>query len=124
MTTRNCKSIMNTKTHQYRLSVFALFLAFLINACQPKAAATEQPEASLTPAATTSSETNTQGSSSMAISKDIFLDPALAQDKDSLMISEYLYEGLVVLDAAGDVQPGLAESWDISDDELDYIFTL
>jgi peptide/nickel transport system substrate-binding protein len=114
---------MNTKTHQYRLSVFALFLAFLVSACQPKAAATEQPEASLTPAAT-SSETIPGGSSPMAVSKDIFLDPALAQDKDSLMISEYLYEGLVVLDATGDVQPGLAESWVISDDQLDYIFTL
>jgi peptide/nickel transport system substrate-binding protein len=114
---------MNTKKHQFRLLAFSLSLALLISACQPQAAATEQPEASLTPAAT-SSETTTEGSSSMAVSKDIFLDPALAQDKDSLMISAYLYEGLVTLDEAGNPQAGLAESWVISDDQLDYIFTL
>jgi peptide/nickel transport system substrate-binding protein len=48
----------------------------------------------------------------------------LTQDADSLKISQYLYEGLVVLDESGNPQPGIAESWVISDDQLDYIFTL
>ncbi len=113
---------MNTKPNQYRLSVFTLLLAFLVSACQPKADATTQPEATLPATTASSPETTTSGS--MAISKDIFLDPALAEDQDSLMISQYLYEGLVVLDEAGQPQPGLAESWVISDDQLDYIFTL
>lgn len=35
-----------------------------------------------------------------------------------------LYEGLVVHDADGEVAPGVAESWEISDDGLTYTFTL
>ena len=40
------------------------------------------------------------------------------------MVSQYLYEGLVSLDSSGNPQPALAESWVVSDDQLDYIFTL
>jgi ABC-type oligopeptide transport system substrate-binding subunit len=58
------------------------------------------------------------------INPDLQLDPAITQDADSLMVSKYLYEGLVRLDASGKPTPGLAESWVISDDQLDYIFTL
>lgn len=35
-----------------------------------------------------------------------------------------VYEGLVRIDAEGEVQPLLAESWDISDDGLEYTFQL
>lgn len=59
----------------------------------------------------------------VTIVKDILLDPANAADADSLFVIGYLYEGLVKLDANGLV-PSLAESWTVSDDGLDYIFTL
>lgn len=58
-----------------------------------------------------------------AITKDILIDPANAANEDSLLIVNYLYEGLVKLDANGLV-PALAEAWEVSDDGLDYIFTL
>jgi peptide/nickel transport system substrate-binding protein len=58
------------------------------------------------------------------ISASILLDPALAGDPDSAMISQYLYEGLVRLNASGQPEPALAASWVISDDGLSYIFTL
>ena len=35
-----------------------------------------------------------------------------------------LYEGLVIYDAAAQVVPGVAESWEVSDDGLTYTFTL
>ncbi len=59
----------------------------------------------------------------VTISKDILLDPANAIDEDSLFVVGLLYEGLVKLEADGLV-PALAESWTVSDDGLDYIFTL
>lgn len=58
------------------------------------------------------------------VSRDLLLDPAKAQDEDSLLVSSFLYEGLVTMDAQGNIQPGIAESWTISDDELDYIFEI
>lgn len=64
------------------------------------------------------------GSEMERVSAGLLLDPALAQDADSLRICGYLYEGLVRLDANGAPVAGLAESWVVSDDQLDYIFTL
>jgi peptide/nickel transport system substrate-binding protein len=40
------------------------------------------------------------------------------------MVSRYVYECLVTLDAGGTPQPALAESWVVSEDQLDYIFKL
>lgn len=59
-----------------------------------------------------------------AVKSDISLDPAKTTDEDSLFVSSYLYEGLVTVDAEGNIQPGIAESWTVSDDELDYIFEI
>lgn len=59
----------------------------------------------------------------MSISKDILLDPANATDADSLLIVDYIYEGLVSLEA-GAIEPALAESWTVSDDGLEYTFIL
>lgn len=111
---------MNTKVSPFHVLVF-VFIALFVVSCQPKATATELPAASPTPAGSTET---VPGNNPAAINKDLFLDPALTEDADSLLISQYLYEGLVVLDASGEPQPGIAESWVISDDQLDYIFTL
>lgn len=69
-------------------------------------------------------DASVQIENSTAVSRDILLDPAKTEDPDSLLVSHNLYEGLVTLDANGIVQPGIARSWVISDDELDYIFEL
>ncbi|MBN1372424.1 MAG: hypothetical protein JW987_10850 [Anaerolineaceae bacterium] len=57
------------------------------------------------------------------ISAAITLDPAITEDADSLKICSLLYSGLVNLGVGG-LEPALAESWVISDDQLDYIFKL
>lgn len=51
------------------------------------------------------------------------LDPALAEDIHAFNILTDLYEGLVVESADGQLVPGVAESWIISDDGLTYTFT-
>lgn len=112
--------IMKQKiTFTHTVLILLTFL-FVITGCQPKAASTEAAE---TQDATNSFPT-TNEDGSIKISSDITLDPALAQNDDSLLVAQYLYEGLVRLDANGEPQPALAESWVISDDQLDYVFTL
>lgn len=107
---------------------FALLFAVLVllSACQPQA--TEAPvveEVQPTEAAGIATQPPVQAEAlPTQISADINLDPALAQDADSLMVSQYVYEGLVRLGTDGEAHPALAESWVISDDQLDYIFTL
>lgn len=52
------------------------------------------------------------------------LDPQLAQNSTEAVLVDQLFLGLTGLDAKGNVVPALAQSWDISDDGLTYVFTL
>jgi len=52
------------------------------------------------------------------------LDPALAEDIHSFSILIDMYEGLVAESAAGEIIPGVARSWQVSDDGLVYTFDL
>ena len=52
------------------------------------------------------------------------LDPAFAEDIHAFRVLTDLYEGLVTGDAAGNVIPGIAHAWEISDDRLTYTFHL
>jgi ABC-type transport system substrate-binding protein len=123
---------MKQTTLLYRLFALLIVTMVLLAGCGPQAATetqpapppatevpatqpVEQPTATLAPA---------PDESAITISANLLLDPALAQDADSLKVSQYLYAGLVSLDAGGSAQPALAASWVISDDTLDYIFTL
>jgi ABC-type transport system substrate-binding protein len=112
---------MKSYTAPIRITIFLLLCLISLSGCQPKSTATEP---SPTQETATEAVPVPQEEDTLTISKDIFLDPALAEDADSLKVSQYLYEGLVRLDEKGEIQPALAESWVISDDQLDYIFTL
>jgi oligopeptide transport system substrate-binding protein len=52
------------------------------------------------------------------------LDPALMTDAQSSIASSGLYEGLVRMNPAGEPEPSIAESWDITDDGKTYTFHL
>lgn len=53
------------------------------------------------------------------------LDPAFASDGESFRISRQIFEGLVGVKAGtADPAPLLAESWEVSDDGLEYTFAL
>lgn len=109
------------KKTTYKLLTTLIVLLIIITGCAPKDDASDStPE----PDSTLSANTTPEASESMSISQDITLDPAKTTDSDSLMVSQYIYEGLVRLDANGEIQPAIAESWIISDDQLDYIFEI
>lgn len=50
------------------------------------------------------------------------LDPQLNTKSEGSLINRNLFEGLVTIDENGEAQPGVAESWDISDDGTVYTF--
>jgi oligopeptide transport system substrate-binding protein len=53
------------------------------------------------------------------------LDPSLSQDTSSITMGNNLYAGLINLDEeTGEVQPGMATDWKISDDGLVYTFNI
>ena len=52
------------------------------------------------------------------------LDPHLTTAFSSFAISGQIYDGLVEVNAALEVEPGLATSWTVSDDGLTYVFQL
>lgn len=62
---------------------------------------------------------------SMELTGDFTMDAALIadSDSDSLTAAGYVYEGLVTMQD-GSVSPGIAMSWEVSDDGLSYEFTL
>jgi len=117
---------MKSQMSQFRSFILLFTILMLLSACQPQATDTPVADEILpTEAAGNATQPPVQAEAlPMQISADINLDPALAQNEDSLMVSQYLYEGLVRMGTDGEPHPALAESWVISDDQLDYIFTL
>jgi len=96
--------------------VLALFTAALAG-CAKKSEETDTTD----DAATTTAETFTyaQGADPRG------LDPALVDDGESSKIIVNIYEGLLKYAAdSTEVEPSLAESWEISDDGLSYTFKL
>ncbi|MGN0464064.1 MAG: peptide ABC transporter substrate-binding protein [Acutalibacteraceae bacterium] len=61
----------------------------------------------------------------MPIDNDpVYLDPQIATDSGALSIINNCFEGLVRLDENGDIVPGVATDWSVSDDGLSYTFNL
>lgn len=52
------------------------------------------------------------------------LDPYISTASDTEAVMHNVYEGLVLFNEDGEIVPGLAESWQISDDGLEYTFHL
>lgn len=52
------------------------------------------------------------------------LDPQKVSTTQSSQVTDLIFDTLVTLDASGAPHPGLAESWQISEDNLSYSFTI
>ena len=52
------------------------------------------------------------------------LDPYLSSASDTEAVMHNVYEGLVLFNESGEIIPGLASSWTISEDGLEYTFIL
>ena len=98
-----------------------LIFLLVLTGCQPQQDASDSTPS---PDSTSQAESSPEQGEGMAISSAIVLDPATTEDADSLLVSKYIYEGLVTLDESGNVQPAIASSWIVSDDQLDYIFEI
>lgn len=99
-------------------------LLLLLAACGPKNE-TEVATAEVSSQQSEESSSSIQVETSTKIDgSNLSLDPAKTEDPNSLLMSSHLYDGLVKSDANGQIVPGLALSWVISDDELDYIFEI
>lgn len=96
-----------------KVLVWLLFVAFLVSACGPRA-----PEQARPPA---EGETRRLR---VAHSWPVRIDPAVGGDFVALTLLPNLYDALVFPTPEGGVQPWIAESWDISDDNLTYTFRL
>lgn len=51
-------------------------------------------------------------------------DPQVASTADEFLIIENCFEGLVRCDDEGNITPGCAESWTVSEDGLTYTFKI
>lgn len=126
------------KTSQ-RTTIIAILFTLLVifSACQPGAVVEPTPTVGMSiaaedtpttpPADTPIPPTETpvpQGVPMNPVAQEITLDPANALDADSQLVCAYIYQTLIVQDAIGNPAKGLAVSWLISDDRLDYILTL
>jgi|SRR5688572_268149 len=101
---------------------FLLIGALLLAACGSGAAtATEDGGGGQEPAATQGSGDG--GTETPASTGDLVLDPANATGDNALAVVGALYEGLVK-DVDGTITPALSTSNTVSEDGLDYIFTL
>lgn len=71
------------------------------------------------------SEPKEGGSFTMPIDNDpVYLDPQIATDKGALSIINNCFEGLVRMNADGEIIPGVATDWKVSKDGLTYTFNL
>jgi oligopeptide transport system substrate-binding protein len=52
------------------------------------------------------------------------MDPGITSDSVSIDVIMHIFEALVSQDANGNIQPAVAQSWDLSDDGLTYTFHL
>jgi peptide/nickel transport system substrate-binding protein len=109
------------KTLSHRVLIVLLVAAMWMTACQGGSAATGAP-AQDTPAGSNATEAAQPSAEVFSIPKPVSLDPANADDNSRAVVS-YLFDGLVKIQD-NQVAPALAASWVVSDDGLDYIFTL
>lgn len=114
--------MMRKQTFIHKIALCFLIALILVTGCSPKSTETSEPQTGDN--LTAVSQATNPAADAIAITSSLVLDPAITEDADSLLVSGYLYEGLVSLDTSGSVQPGIAESWVISDDQLDYIFEI
>lgn len=124
---------MNSKRLTLLVS-FLLAISMIITACKAKptpenvatAEATQEviePTATTEPQPAVQTKTEEPAAAENTLSKDLVFDPSITGDEAALKVNGMVYETLVTLDN-GQPAPGLALSWTVSEDQLDYIFTL
>lgn len=110
---------MKTQTSRYFPVIAVLIFVLVLTACGSQDAVPRTPGA-----ASPTPESGVPQAVPGTVSSSLRLDPATAEDTDSLSVSALVYDGLVRLDSGGNLQPALAIQWTVSADKLDYILVL
>ena len=122
---------MRGKSFKFLLLLVSLVLALAAAGCGGDG--DEEGEEATPPAQTGGEETTEEegegaegGTLVFGTSQDpVVLDGALVSDGESLRAIDQLFEGLVTLELGGtEIEPGLAESWETSEDGMAWTFNL
>jgi peptide/nickel transport system substrate-binding protein len=105
------------------LLLFFLASLLILSACATPAAPAEPAVPGQAPAATPI-DTEQPGTLRVGIEIPVQLDPAFASSDAEIAILNAVYDYLVDIDAANNIQPRLATDWEISEDGLTYTFIL
>lgn len=121
---------MKLLNSQNYLAVVILSLMLLWGCKQPETVVIEDAPTASAPADTTEEYTPSDEDSDFrklvigeyqSISS---FDPLLAENGATMRALQLIYEGLVRLDANGNIVPAIAKSWEVSSDSLTYTLTL
>lgn len=123
---------MAYRMHRPQSALFGLLvaLALVVSACggQTQSSTDAQPSA-------TTSDSGQPASSGSATTGGILrillkqdegqgFDPAILTYSTGFVIAQQMFDSLAEVQPDGEITPSLAEGWDISDDEMTYVFTL
>jgi len=100
----------------------ALLAALALTACSAGSTSDPDDGDGTGPTASTTEEALVAGLVAEPASLDFTTDTANAAVPQVLLVN--IYEGLVKLGQDGEIEPALASSWDVSDDNLTYTFDL
>jgi oligopeptide transport system substrate-binding protein len=64
------------------------------------------------------------GTFKFAITEPTAIDPYNAQESEGLLVTKYLFTGLITVDSQGEVHPGVADKWSTNDDCTKWTFDL
>ncbi len=120
---------MRTLISPYKLLALVLFFITLAGCKQPETIVIDDDPTAAAPSDTTADEPSAEAADFQQLVIGEYnsipsLDPLFADNAASMRAIQLVYEGLVRLDAEGSVVPGMAESWEVSDDSLTYTFQL
>ncbi|MEW5987743.1 MAG: ABC transporter substrate-binding protein [Chloroflexota bacterium] len=123
------------RLHTKRLRWLSLLVltacVLLLAACggaAPTPAATEEaptvPTAEMVEEPTAEPAMTRSGVLRVAMQPIVQIDPAFISSDGEVLVANHVYDYLVDIDPASNVQPRLATAWKVSDDGLTYTFTL
>lgn len=64
------------------------------------------------------------GTFNFGISEPTAIDPYNGQESEGLLVTKYLFTGLIQVDPQGEVKPGVADKWESNDDCTEWTFDL
>ena len=117
---------MRRKFFIFGMILCLAFAVAIVGCAKQEEASKEEAPMKETPVASSSAEPTDGGTIVFGRGGDsVGLDPAYETDGNSFMVCDNLYEQLAAYkDETTDIEPGLAKSWEISDDGKTYTFEL